>query len=77
MESVQAINDVTGAEDGSCLCASEVMGENPVLFEFIRPDGERMSVRLNGKCDGGPDGVVVLNYAFPLWCSMIGKMIRP
>lgn len=40
-----------------------------LLFELTTPNGETYKIYLNGKTEGFPDGTLIVNHAFPLFCA--------
>ncbi len=51
------------------------MQGDELLFELQGPDGHSWRLHLDGRVEGFPDGVAVVNHALPLVASLIGKVI--
>lgn len=44
-----------------------------LLFELRHPAGHVWRLYANGRCEGFPDGVVVVNHALPMIYELIAK----
>ncbi|WP_423459943.1 hypothetical protein [Ottowia sp. VDI28] len=49
------------------------MDSDKLLFELLGPDGEVWRLYLDGRTEGFPQGTVMQNFAFPLWCTLVGN----
>lgn len=45
------------------------------LFEVFHPDGHRWCVNANGKIDGFPEGVYIVNYARATIDALVGEIL--
>lgn len=48
-----------------------------LLFELSTPDGHKYKLYLDGYCEGFPDGTLVVNHAFPLFCAGVKNIPYP
>lgn len=47
--------------------------DSQLLFELRGPDGHIWRLYLDGRTEGFPAGTLTQNFAFPLWCALIGE----